>query len=227
MVAVRISPYNAKDARGTSCRFRTRNNCSECGHHRRCTDLGVLLHEPGPLCSTTAIRRGSDQLHGCACPCSHRDRLFLGWAESRRGKDQPHRDPDLGQRSKGVRCASIFTRFDIWVPFDETALHPTSRHLFVSFTVVLADSTVADPVRHTKRLFDKRRPPTGINVTGIGDSDYAVTDSSRYPGGNTGTIAASVEVRFRTQQSHRQRRCRRHQRPRHQRPRAPADGPGR
>ncbi|MEV6223942.1 hypothetical protein AB0M13_20005 [Nocardia fluminea] len=110
----------------------------------------------------------------------------------------PDPDPGLGQRSKGVRCASIFTRFDTWVPFDETALRPTSRHLFVSFRVLLADSTVADPVRHIKRLFDKRRPPNGIDVTGIGDSAYAVTDSSRYPGGNTGTIAASVEVRFRT-----------------------------
>ncbi|MFJ2662805.1 hypothetical protein ACIO14_00525 [Nocardia fluminea] len=37
----------------------------------------------------------------------------------------PDPDPDLGQRSKGVRCASIFTRFDTWVPFDETALRPT------------------------------------------------------------------------------------------------------
>ncbi|MFF5037437.1 hypothetical protein [Nocardia salmonicida] len=107
-------------------------------------------------------------------------------------------DPDFDERSVGVRCASIFTRFDAWVPFDETSLRPTSRHLFVSFAVVLADSIVTDPVRHTRRLFDRRRPPNGIDVTGIGDSAYAVTTSSRYPGGTSGTIAAAVEIHFRT-----------------------------
>ncbi|MFI7524278.1 hypothetical protein [Nocardia salmonicida] len=112
--------------------------------------------------------------------------------------DRISTDPDLDERSLGVRCASIFTSFDAWVPIDETTLRPTSRHLFVSIAVVLADSTITDPVRHTKRLFDRRRPPNGIDVSGIGDSAYAVTTSSRYPGGTAGTIAASVEIRFRT-----------------------------
>lgn len=107
-------------------------------------------------------------------------------------------DPDLYEESIGVRCAAIFTGSGAWAPLDDASLRPTSRHLFVSFAVILAADTIADPVEYTRNLFDRRRPHGAVQRTGIGDSAYALTTSSRYPGGITGTVAGSVEIRFRT-----------------------------
>ncbi|WP_229740344.1 hypothetical protein [Nocardia rhizosphaerihabitans] len=123
---------------------------------------------------------------------------FADGLQSDRDRISTDPDPDLFENSSGVRCAAIFRGgSNAWDPLDDQTQRPTSRHLFVSIAVILPDDSYPDPETRAHSLFDRRRPHDATQVEGIGDAAYSVSTHSRYPGGIEGTIAASVEIRFR------------------------------